>query len=72
MSYFVYGNWVRDKPMVHRADCSFCNGGDGLHGSRTTKSSTWHGPYETAADALTKAKACKRTRTEGCAICSPT
>lgn len=71
MNYFVYENWVRDKAIIHRSDCSFCNNGSGLHGSRTTKSSTWHGPYESASTAMTRAKACRRTRTEGCAICSP-
>lgn len=71
MAYFVYENWVRDKAMVHRDNCAFCNAGNGLHGSRTTKSSTWHGPYDTAGDALTKAKACRRSRTEGCGSCSP-
>jgi hypothetical protein len=70
MDYYVYENWVRDKAIVHSSGCSFCNKG-GLHGSRTTKSSTWHGPYQTAAEALIAAKGCRRTRTEGCAICSP-
>lgn len=69
--FYVYENWVRDKAIVHRSDCSFCNEGNGLHGSRTTKSSTWHGPYETPAAAMTGAKRCRRTRTEGCATCSP-
>lgn len=71
MSYFVYENWVRDKAIVHRSDCSFCNDGNGLHGSRTTKSSTWHGPFESPSKALERAKRCRRTRTEGCAICGP-
>lgn len=70
-SFYVYENWTRDKAIVHRSDCSFCNGGNGLHGSRTTKSSTWHGPFETGGAALAKAKACRKTRTEGCTICSP-
>lgn len=71
MTYFVYENWVRDKAIVHNADCPFCNGGNGLHGSRKTKSSTWHGPFDTSSDALEQAKTCRRGRTEGCAKCSP-
>ena len=71
MSFYVYENTVRDKAIVHRGNCSFCNEGAGLHGSRTTKSSTWHGPYASAHEAMVKAKACRRTRTEGCAVCSP-
>jgi hypothetical protein len=69
--YYVYENWVRDKAMVHRSECPFCNDGNGLHGSTHTKSSTWHGPYDSAAAAFEKAKACRRTRTEGCESCSP-
>jgi hypothetical protein len=71
MAYFVYENWVRDKAIVHQAACVFCNEGHGLWGSRNTKSSTWHGPYDTADAALRKAKSCRRTRTEGCEKCSP-
>ena len=71
MSFWVYENWVRDKAIVHRASCAFCNDGNGLHGSRQTKSSTWHGPFETGADALDVAKSCRRTRTDGCSACSP-
>jgi len=71
MAFYVYENWVIDKAIVHNADCSFCNGGNGIHGSRTTKSSTWHGPYETASEALAKAKSCHRDRTDGCTYCSP-
>lgn len=71
MAYFVYENWTRDKAIVHRGDCTFCKRGQGLHGTGPTRNSRWHGPYETAADALIKAKSCRRTRTEGCAVCSP-
>lgn len=70
-TFFVYENWVRDKAIVHRGDCSFCNEGNGLHGSRTTKSSTWHGPFDSGASALAAAKKCHRSRTEGCSTCSP-
>jgi hypothetical protein len=70
-AFFVYENWVRDKAIVHRSSCSFCNVGNGLHGSRQTKSSTWHGPFETATAALDAAKKCRRSRTEGCSTCSP-
>lgn len=71
MTYFVYENWIRDKAIVRKSDCSFCKDGQGLHGSRTTKSSTGHGPYESSAQAVFKAKSCHRTRTEACAVCTP-
>ena len=70
-TYYVYENWVRDKAMVHRDTCPFCSHGNGLHGSRRTKSSTWHGPFETSSAALAKARSCNKTRTEGCSHCAP-
>jgi hypothetical protein len=69
--FYVYENWVRPKAITHRGDCSFCNGGNGLHGQRSTKSSTWHGPYPTIVEARAKANSCRRDRTEDCKICSP-
>lgn len=71
MSYYVYENWIRDKAIVHRSDCSFCNNGRGLHGTRTTKSSTWHGPFDNAALALAKARSYNRQRTDVCEKCDP-
>ena len=70
-NYWVYENWVRNKAIVHLGDCAFCGNGNGLHGSRQTKSSIWHGPFTNAADAANAAKACRRERTEGCKICVP-
>lgn len=69
--YYVYENWVRNKAIVHRATCGSCNDGNGIHGSRHTKSSTWHGPFDTPAAAFSKAKSCRRVRTEGCKHCAP-
>jgi len=69
--YWVYENWVRSKAIVHKEDCSFCNHGNGLHGSRHTKSSTWHGPFVSAVMAMNRAKQCRRDRTEGCQKCCP-
>lgn len=69
--FFVYDNWVRSKAIVHRGICSFCNNGNGLHGKRATKSSTWHGPYLVVADARSKAKSLRRDRTDDCQSCDP-
>lgn len=71
LHYYVYENWTRDKAIVHRGDCTFCKSGQGVHGTGPTRNSRWHGPYVSAADPLTKAKSCRRKRTEGCAVCSP-
>ena len=69
--YWVYENWVRNKAIVHLGSCGSCNHGNGIHGSRHTKSSTWHGPYESASAAMAKARSCGRERTEGCKHCAP-
>ena len=71
MAYYVYENWTIDKAIVHNSNCAFCRNGYGLHGTGKTKNSTWHGPFESSADAFTKAKACKRARTDRCSVCSP-
>ena len=71
MGYFVYENWVRSKAITHRAECPYCKEGDGLHGTRTTQSSTWHGPYPTMSEAHAKAKSCNRERTDDCQFCCP-
>jgi len=71
MGYFVYENWVRSKAITHRAECPYCKEGDGLHGTRTTQSSTWHGPYPTVSEAHAKAKSCNRERTDDCQFCCP-
>jgi hypothetical protein len=72
MEYYVYENRIIDKAIVHRADCSFCKDGKGIHGRNTTNSSTWHGPFDTAGEALANAKSQKRDRTDFCSRCSPT
>lgn len=70
-SFWVYENWVRNKAIVHRADCGSCNYGKGIHGSPTTKSSTWRGPFASANVAYEEAKSLRRDRTEGCKHCCP-
>lgn len=69
MEFWVYENWVRSKAIVHSASCSFCNYGSGLHGTNSTASSTWHGPFPDYLLAMTKAKGCSRNRTDSCSHC---
>lgn len=69
--FYVYENWTVDKALIHRAGCSFCRGGAGLHGTGRTKNSAWHGPFDSSAAAMAKAKASGRSRIEGCSVCSP-
>lgn len=56
-AFFVYENWTNTFAKVHRAECSFCNHGAGVHQSeRRTQSGEWHGPYASAGEALGSAK----------------
>lgn len=71
MPFYVYENWTIDKAIVHRAECTFCKDGQGLHGTGPTKNSRWHGPFVSAADALAKARSFRRARTDGCSVCDP-
>jgi hypothetical protein len=70
-NYYVYDNRTINKAIVHFGSCTFCRDGRGLHGTGATRNSEWHGPYVTAAEALARAKACKRERTDACSVCSP-
>jgi len=69
MDYWVYENWTAEhKAVIHRADCSYCNNGQGCHanplGSRNGK---WHGPFDTITAAATATKATGRpTRQHNC------
>lgn len=69
--FYVYDNRTIDKAIVHKGSCTFCNDGQGLHRTGPTRNSVWHGPYDSAAGALAKAKSCHRARTAGCSVCSP-
>jgi hypothetical protein len=71
VEFYVYENWVRSKAITHRATCPYCKDGNGLHGTRTTKSSTWHGPYATVEQARETARSCHRDRTDDCKFCCP-
>jgi hypothetical protein len=71
VAFYVCENRITDKAMVHRGGCSFCNEGRGLHGRNTTNSSTWHGPFESAKEALATAKSLNRDHTDLCSRCTP-
>jgi len=45
MEFWVYENTIHRKARVHRADCSFCGGGRGLHGGGQTLSGKWFWPF---------------------------
>jgi len=43
--FWVYEDMVVHTATTHRADCRYCNSGQGQWGARDERASTWHGPY---------------------------
>ena len=71
MRYWVYENWVNDKAFVHESTCSFCNDGEGCHGTENSNDGRWLGPFSTFSGALERARNTSRNNVRGCKICRP-
>ena len=71
MEYWVYENWVHDKAIVHKASCSYCNEGRGMHPDSSEDHGKWRGPFRTREDALADPKSTGRTDARGCKACGP-
>lgn len=67
--YWIYENWTHDYAKVHRASCSFCNAGHGMHGKSTDINGTWRGPYDDLQGAFADAQAMNRATVSECQIC---
>lgn len=52
--FYVYENWTNKRARLHRASCSFCNGGRGSQGSSSDKNGEWHGPFGDMGQARAK------------------
>lgn len=70
MAHWFYENWVHDKCVVHKAVCSFCNDGRGVHGGISQDSGRWHGPFQDREAATSDAKRTGRTHISECGHCS--
>ena len=72
MNYWVYENYIHNKAVVHRAGCSYCNSGMGIHmyGGRRLRDH-WHGPFDNSVDAQDFAKNTGRADVRGCKVCAP-
>ena len=68
---WVYDNRVHKFAKLHRAECTFCDGGRGLHrrGAKAVAGG-WLGPFSTVPEALEAAKATGRS-VETCSVCAP-
>lgn len=69
--FWVYENWPNDVATVHRASCSHCNDGHGVHAGTSTKNGEWLGPFATADEAFARAQRTGRRDIRRCGICSP-
>jgi hypothetical protein len=60
--YYVYENWMTDRAIIHRAECSFCKDGKGAHNDASGLHGRWHGPYPDRNMAFKEAAAMKRRK----------
>ena len=67
--YWVYENWPTSRARFHRADCSYCDDGRGIHMSAGTRNGRWHGPFGTRAKAESFAGATGRRDVGPCRNC---
>lgn len=69
--FWVYDNRVHKRARIHRADCSYCNDGAGMHDDVADVAGEWLGPFAELRDAR---RAANRTGREArrCQTCAPT
>lgn len=68
MRYYIYENWTaKNKAVIHRGTCGYCNEGRGCHenplGSRNGR---WHGPFDSIEEAKGAAVNTGRTVQQHC------
>jgi len=68
MRYYIYENWTaKNKAVIHRGTCGYCNEGSGCHsnplGNRNGK---WHGPFDSLEEAKKAAVKTGRTIQQHC------
>lgn len=71
MSYWVYENTTRKKARIHRAECSYCQNGRGIHDTEDSRHSRWHGPFTTIGEAGLTATATGQKDQRACTACLP-
>jgi hypothetical protein len=67
--FWVYENTVHRKARIHRADCSFCSDGRGLHGGGESLSGKWFGPFTDFESASTAARNTRQDDVRDCGAC---
>ena len=69
--FWVYENYPTNRARVHRADCRFCNYGDGIDGRGNPDNGRWHGPFATIKEACEKMRGLKKKDSGECGYCKP-
>jgi hypothetical protein len=69
MEFWVYENTIHRKARIHRADCSFCSDGRGLHGGGQTVSGKWFGPFPDLDGAVAAARNTRQDDIRACGVC---
>lgn len=71
MSYYVYENWTRDRGRIHKAECGYCNYGQGIHARDSGKNGRWLPPFEQREEAIKAAAALGHSDMRPCSACNP-
>lgn len=66
--FYVYINEPNNKALIHEAECSYCNHGEGLT-SMKSNNGTWVGPLKKSR-AIVKATQSGKNRVQWCAYCA--
>ena len=74
--FYVYENTSTNRARVHKADCGFCNHGEGSRRRRKAKSPgvgnvRWHGPCDTREAAFAAMKRLGKKDIGACSACNP-
>lgn len=67
--FYVYENWTNKRARLHRAECSFCNGGRGSQAGTGDKNGEWHGPFADVELARSKIATLDYTDKGDCRTC---
>ena len=70
MTYWVYENWTHKKAIIHKAECSYCQSGRGIHAASSKQNGEWHGPFENRDSAFQKAQCTGRDEIRACKTCA--
>ena len=65
---YIYEDDPTRSQRFHRADCRFCNHGEGLFGSRRSNN-RWHGPFNGIEPALKYARTKAYDDVKDCLFC---